>query len=397
MASALMWVVLALSPAGASAQHGDAGREAIARYGCTSCHEVPGIAQDAETSCVGCHQQVVRRSRGMGAGPRVTHYLSAPDLARVTHRLDREYLVRFLMDPHDVRPRLEETMPRLPVTEEDARAMVGYLERVAPPRPRIESAPAPSASRLAAGEQAFRTSGCPACHSFGNYDPGFEMPADALRALGDAPRHAPNLRFVRDRMDPDVALAWIRDPRRIDPATHLEPPDVTAGEALAIRDFLYLGVPGAAAGVPDAPRASTLEPLDRPVRFAEVRRIFGRSCIHCHAHSDDGGTATSLGYDPVALDLSSYDGVLAGARRPDGTRVSLIDSADGEVPILLARLLRRHGEAPRDVVPPGGDTLIRAMRPQRDRDLPGMPLGLPPLPERDLRVVATWIAQGAPR
>ena len=382
----------------AAAQDAEAGRVAIERYGCLQCHAVPGLEADASTTCVGCHQDVARRARGgLAAGPRVTHYLSAPNLSRVTHRLDREYLVRFLMDPHDVRPRIEETMPRLPVTEEDARDIVAYLAHVAPAAPPVEPSPAPSASRVTRGEQEFRTSGCPACHSFGNYDPGFEMPPDALRALGEGPRRAPNLRFVRDRMDPDVALAWIRDPRRIDPATHMDPPDVTADEALAIRDFLYLGSPGAAAPVEAAPTASSIRPLDRPVRFAEVRRIFGRSCIHCHAHADDGASTTALGFDSVALDLSSYEGVMAGARRPDGTRVSLIEAVDGGAPPLLARLLRRHAEAPRDVVPHRRDTLIRAVRPHRPRDRAGMPLGLPPVPESDLRIVATWIARGAPR
>src|SRR5690606_36904256 len=136
------------------------------------------------------------------------------------------------------------------------------------------------------------------CHSFGNFDPGFEVPADALRALGDRAHHAPNLRFVRERMDPDVALAWIRNPRAVDPHTRMDPPDLTADQALAIRDFLYLASPGAPAPVPDVPRAASLRPLDRTVRWAEVRRIFGRSCIHCHAHAEDGSTTGALGFAP---------------------------------------------------------------------------------------------------
>ena len=397
IASACALAAVAVIPR-AHAQDAAAGREAIERYGCVQCHSVPGLEADASTSCVGCHQNVARRARGgLAAGPRVTHYLVTPDLSRVTHRLESEYLVRFLMDPHDVRPRLPETMPRLPVTETDARNIVAYLEHVAPDRPAVPRSPAPSASRVARGEQELRTSGCLACHSFGNYDGGFEMPADALRALGEGPRQAPNLRFVRDRMDPDVALAWITDPRRIDPETHMDPPDVTAEEALAIRDFLYLGSPGAAAPVPATPTAASIRPLDRAVRFAEVRRIFGRSCIHCHAHADDGRSTSALGFDSVAIDLSSYEGVLRGALRPDGTRVSLIESGEGETPPLLARLLARHAEAPRDIVPHRRDTLIRAVRPHGPRGPAGMPLGLPPVPESDLRVIVTWIAQGAPR
>ncbi len=398
MTARLLLLTLLLAPAAARAQDADAGRAAIERYGCTSCHEVPGLGQRTETSCVGCHQEVARRPRsGFGARPHVEHYLRAPSLEHVTSRLSRDYLVRFLVDPHDVRPRLEETMPRLPVTERDARDIVAYLERVAPARPAVARSPAPDPSRVAEGAEAFRNAGCAACHSFGNFDPGFEVPAETVRALGEQARHAPNLRFVRERMHPDVALAWIRDPRAVDPHTLMDRPGVTAEQALAIRDFLYLASPGAPAPVPDVPRAASLRPLDRAVGWADVRRIFGRSCIHCHAHADDGSSAGALGFEPVALDLSTYEGVLAGVRAPDGSRRSVLEPAEDGTPPLLARLLRRHAEAGRDVVPHRRDTLIRAVRPHADTGPAGMPLGLPPVPEPDLRVLATWIARGAPR
>lgn len=392
-------VAAALASSGAArAQDADRGREAIGRYGCAGCHEIPGFAADAEQGCVSCHQQVRRGPRSaFSAGPHVEHFVTTPSLAHVTQRLSNDYLVRFLMDPHDVRPRLEETMPRLPVEERDARDIVAYLAREAPGSPDVPAAPAVDASRVARGEQVFRNSGCPACHAFGNYDAGYSMPPDALRALGDAARLAPNLRFVRDRLEPDVALAWIRDPRSIDPGAHMEDPELSDADSLAVRDFLYLGAPGAPAPLPSTPTAASLEPLGRRVRFAEVRRLFGRSCIHCHSHADDASAATSLGFREVALDLSSWEGVHAGALRPDGTRQSVLTAPGGGTPPLLARLLRRHAEAPRDVVPWGRDTLIRAVRPRRVEHEVGMPLGLPPLSVEDLRVIATWIAQGAPR
>jgi cytochrome c2 len=388
---------LCLSPAAARAQ--SEGRRAIQRYGCANCHAVEGVQASAGASCVGCHQRVLAAPRsGVGRAPTVRHYLHAPDLRRVTHRLREDYLVRFLQDPHDVRPRLEETMPRLPVTEADARLIAQFLRTSAGPAS-VPSAPAPSPTNVERGRQVFRDAGCAVCHELGNLDLGVRIPPEALAGMGRPAYEAPNLRFARDRLDPDVALAWILDPRSLDPGTQMPNPQLSRADAVAVRDFILLADPGRPASQAPPPSAGSLAPVTRRVRFAEVRRIFQRSCIHCHAHTSGHETASAFGFAPGQLDLSTLEGVRAGTRLPDGSHRSVLaPDASGTAPLLL-RLLRRHAEAVRDVTAPRRDSLapVRRERPRGDEPAAevGMPIGLPPVSTEDLRLIATWIAQGA--
>lgn len=393
--AALAGLALLVMPARGWAQQN--GRATVARFGCAHCHSIPGFAADPATGCVACHDALERRPEtGLHRAARARHFLEVPDLAVSAARLREDYIVRFLQNPHDVRPHLEESMPRLPVTERDARAIAAYLKAHARPV-HVVAAPAPDRSRVERGRAVFRRAGCNICHTFGNADTGEDVPEAARLALRAGVRMAPNLRFVRDRMDPAVALAWISRPEAIDPHTHMPDAHLSQGDALAVRDFLYLADPGPPAPVRQVPRAADLAPSKRRIRFADVRRIFGRSCIHCHAHTTATGVATSLGFAPSALDLSTYEGVMAGAKRPDGTRVSIVQPRGARPPLLLARLLQRHREALRDDVPAGEDPLDPVFPEKADDGPVGMPLGLPPLPVSDLRIIATWLAEGAPR
>lgn len=382
-----------LDPAGALADD-EQGREAFERYGCASCHEVEGVVIARGQSCVGCHRRVVdARRSGLGRAPRVEHYVDVPDLRGATRRLRAEYLVGYLQDPHDVRPRLEETMPRLPVTAEDARLIVAFL-RSSAGEVDVPASPPPALANVRRGEEVFIAAGCAVCHEFGNRDLGFELPPEALPGLARPALEAPNLRFVRDRMTPDMALAWLLDPAGVDPDTQMPNPGLSPEDALALRDFLHLGDVGEAAPRPARPSVESLAPLPRRVRYADVRPIFQSSCVHCHAHSD-GRAASAFGFEPSSLDLSSAAGVRAGVLHADGRRRSILEPDAAGLSPLMARLLRRHEEAGRDFVAPRADPMLPPLG-GRAGLAPGMPLGLPPLGRDSLRLVAGWIAAGAP-
>lgn len=382
---ALVVVIASLDPRATFAQD---GRQAMRRYGCAACHQVEGITVDRRRSCVGCHERIARRQRRRGRAPSVRHYVHVPDLDTAGRRLREDYLVSFLQDPHDVRPRLEETMPRLPVTEADALVIARFLRRRAP---RVAAGPAPDSSNVAAGRAVFERVGCATCHELGNIDFGLHLPPEALMGLGQAAYEAPNLRYVRDRMDADVALAWIIDPQSIDPDAQMPATNLSREDALLVRDFLWFADPGPPARVTAA--SVDLRPLDRRVSFAEVRRIFDGSCIHCHAHTD-GRSASAMGFEPSSLDLSSLEGVRAGVLFPDGTHRSILEPDESGLPPLVHRLMRRHEEAGRDITTPRHDPLTPVVRPRPD-GVVGMPLGLPPVDGDDIRLIATWIAQGA--
>ncbi|MEZ4337075.1 MAG: hypothetical protein R3B82_10640 [Sandaracinaceae bacterium] len=379
----LLGLACVLASAPASAQD---ARAVARRYGCASCHAVEGVRVSHGQSCTGCHQAIIERQRGRGRAPAVRHYVSVPDLRVAGSRLREDYLVSFLQDPHDVRPRLEETMPRLPVTEADARILARWLRRDAPAVP---PGPAPSRANAEAGRAVYARVGCATCHELGNLDFGVHLPPEALMGLGRAAFEAPNLRHVRERLDPDVALAWIEGPRSVSPHTQMPETELSHADAILVRDFLWFADPGA-----PAPRAEPnldLTPLSRPVAFGEIRRIFDRSCIHCHAHTD-GQSASALGFEPSSLDLSSEEGVRAGVLLPDGSRRSIVEPDATGVAPLLYRLMRRHEEAARDMTAPRADPLDPVRRVRPDEPV-GMPLGLPPVDASDIRRIATWLAQ----
>jgi len=386
-------------PTAARADDVARGRAAIARFGCVRCHAVPGFSADIATGCTACHLDLAKRpARSVARRRPITHFVQVPSLVSATRRLRPEWMVGYLADPHDVRPHLEESMPRLPVSAADARAIVAYLEASAPTAHSVVAthAPAPNPARAAHGREVFAQAGCPSCHTFGNVD--FETGAteEFYRAMRSEALLAPNLRFARERLDPATLLAWITDPSSVDPDTRMPRPTLSPDDALAVRDFLLFGEAGAPAPPPAPPTMADLASLGRPVRFGEVRRIFARSCVHCHAKTS-GSAAAGLGFAPVALTLSTYEGVQAGTLLPDGTRRSVLEAPPGGTPLLLARLLRRHDEAARDDAGPYHDAMTAAVPPAPANAPVGMPLGLPPVPVDDLRVIATWIAQGAPR
>jgi cytochrome c2 len=126
MTHALLLVLLALTPvallscgredtAGArTVQGGDAGRgrTAILRHGCGACHVIPGI----------------RTARGI-VGPALTDFSRRPYIAGVLLH-DTLNLLRWLQDPPAIAPGT--VMPRLGVSEDEARDIAAYLYRPEP-------------------------------------------------------------------------------------------------------------------------------------------------------------------------------------------------------------------------------------------------------------------------
>lgn len=84
-----------------------AGKQAIARYGCTSCHAIPGLS-----------------SYGANVGPPLANMGARAYVAGVVANTP-ENLVRWLQDPLAIAPRT--AMPRLGITEREARDMAAYL------------------------------------------------------------------------------------------------------------------------------------------------------------------------------------------------------------------------------------------------------------------------------
>ena len=345
---------------------------------CYRCHEVPGAtaAVSRLDSCADCHAWIrevasspAKREKAMGVFPlweryerNTRSYLAVPPLDAAMARLDPDWVGDYLADPHDLRPGMSETMPRFALSEAQRAALVADFAAAAVAVP---ATPAPDPAHVDEGLALLSAKACTTCHAFGA----------AVPALVQS--HAPDLAHARSRLSPDMAVAWMRNPQAISPGATMPAMGLSEAEAVSIRYALWLADPAwtEAPALGPAPRAAT-----RPVTYAELEeKVFGKIRVHCHMDPAQNqgragpGNAGGFGYAATGIELQTMDGVRAVADK------------------LPRVLLDRRAEAHRDVVSAGQRPAALA-RPER----PGMPLGLPPIPDEDIALVLAWIDQGMP-
>ena len=395
-----------------------AGTEALERHECNRCHEIDEVEPAGRSDhCVNCHVWL----DGLEPGDRhyellssrygepvlqryqrnIFHYREVPVLSAVARRLDPKWIDTFLQEPWDLRPALEETMPRLNLPEADRRAIVRYFAAIAGVADPYERAARghgerPSDAAIAEGKAIFLGRGCVSCHTYGNLDTGKD--AESLLAGGMPARMAPNLRFAKDRMHRDVMVAWIEDPALLREGTPMPDMGLTHEEAERVADFLIWGDPEldpTPALQPPIPPA----PLDRPVGWAEVKeKVLGRICVHCHmnAHERDRGPGHEggFGWPGSELAMRTYEALVHGALdRATGERYSVLEPREeGRLPPLIEVMLDRRVEELRDRV----EVFEDHERPAYPDSAPGMPMGLPSIPDEEVALVRAWIAGGCP-
>lgn len=367
----------------ADADPGTPSTEAVAALtegNCNLCHAVPGVpAASRDESCTACHLWIrstaadpARRAKAMEFFPlweryehNVASYLAVPSLDAAMVRLEPAWVASWLADPHDIRPNLDEGMPAFALSKTAIEAIAAEFGRRQVPVPKTSK---PSKKNIDAGRARFLTSGCAACHGFG---------ADVLPAPGIP--GAPDLAHTRARMAPDRVVAWIQDPRSIAPSATMPSFGIKAEDAVLIRDYLFLADPG---WIEPAAVSPPPEPTTTAVSWDQVEaRVFGKICAHCHMDpslpQNQGrrgpGNAGGFGYPETGIALQSPAQICAV-----GDRVG-------------PALLQRREEARRDQVRPGEKPISLTRDPK-----PGMPLGLPPLPDEDIALVLGWIQQGCP-
>jgi cytochrome c2 len=414
-------------PAEARAEVIRDGRAAIERLQCNRCHTIDDIeASSRPTHCVSCHQWLngleptdatyTKLAGRYGAHVmeryqrNIVHYLDAPNLTRIAARLEPAWIETYIKNPHDLRPLMEETMVRSQVSPADARLIARYFAAVAethdPAGQHTARAPAaaavqPSAERIEAGRGLFMRRGCNLCHTVGNVDTG-KTREDLLR-MGTIARLAPNLRFTRERMRPELAAAWILDPQRFHPDTTMPVTNLTPDEAEQVRDFLF-AVDPRLGPTPPVPELVLPPAVTRPVSWAEVKEsTLGRICVHCHMndHERDNGPGNQGGYGwpGVGLRMRTYETLVSGQRvrgaAPDSERVSVFLPREpgGSIPLLLEVMLLRRVEERRDRVEAFADY---ELPPDHGSEHLGMPMGLPSIPDEELALLRAWIEQGCP-
>jgi len=199
---------------------GDArhGRELMIEFECTRCHALAALdTPPHEKACTGCHSDIVRSSVA-GTPAQIARWKSnvaeladVPSLESAGSRLRRDWIRGFLLKPHDLRPNLVPTMPRLALSESEALDVATYLSPLDSPS---ESDPLSDANadrgRVLAGAM-----GCSACHRFTGAArfSGSLLPTDMRIAdLPRATRLAPDLRYTRDRFRKRALAEWLEHP-----------------------------------------------------------------------------------------------------------------------------------------------------------------------------------------
>ncbi|WP_437688164.1 c-type cytochrome [Sorangium sp. So ce176] len=384
---------IAAAPAAiAAAPAGDPerGQRLVAEHQCNRCHDGTGHAPaPRDAHCVQCHQDIAagRFQAPAAAMKRWNENLvllrDVPSLAAAGDRLRRDWIRGFLLEPHDVRPRLHATMPRLALGPEQVSDIAAYLTRDRRERPSV-SLEGASAAR---GRALYEAKGCGTCHAFtGVTGVTAVAPVKAMeKETRAAVALAPDLRVARDRIEPADLVAWVLDPGAIKPGTPMPQVPMSPAEARDIAAFVMTE--------PLAPRAPASAPerlpvLSRRVTYEEVdRRVFRVTCRHCHSEPDyalgDGGPGNTggFGFKARGLNLAAYEGIAAGYVDDQGERRSVFARGPGGVPRLVAALLSRQAEEAGRADP--------AVR--------GMPLGLPALGAEEIQLVESWIAQGRPQ
>ncbi len=383
---ALALLVCASAPA-AGADDVAAGKALVERLECNRCHEVPGIpAPPQAKDCVRCHQDI--QAGKFDAPPEamklwqkhIVDFLVAPSLATAGRRLERDWIVRFLQKPHDVRPQLSTTMPRLPLTAVQAGHIASYLTSFGRDRATVAAG-----GDAANGRKLMDANKCGTCHVFSG--------VAVLKTGGDGPNKAPtaamklatDLRFTRDRLSAAALVAWVKTPGGPGGSSLMPEFQLTDGQRRDIAAYI-LTTPLPA--MPKVRIPKRLPILKRRVRFAEVaEKVLHHTCWHCHADADyargDGGPGNTggFGFPARQVNLATYGAVLSGGVNKAGQRESLFArDADG-VPRLVAVLMARHAEVAGRPVP----------------EISGMPMGLPPVALKNIQLIETWIAQGRPQ
>lgn len=369
-----------------TAGNAERGKQLVAEFECHRCHEGTGLAAPKlDQDCVRCHEQIATDKFKASPAklaqwkPHIMPYRDVPSLSSMGGRLRPAWVMEYLLHPHDLRPNLAQTMPRLKLSTEQARDIATYLTAAADP-PAVAEVRR-DAAHIAHGKQLMVERGCVGCHEMSGA--GFSAPAKTdpvARTLG----LAPDLRFARRRAEPSAILRWLLDPTKVKhdsamPSLQLGPDD--ARDLAAFVSFSELET------LPVPPPVQRLPVLERKVGFEEVnQRVFAVTCRHCHTNPDtangDGGPGNTggFGFKARKIDFSSYEGIQSGGIDASGQRVSLFTKTSEGLPLLVAALIARVREDQRVV----------------SDEVRGMPLGLPALSPEQIQLVESWVEQGRP-
>ena len=292
------------------------GKHPVDKFGCTSCHEGQGPALNsvnqahgdvefwdhpllsgvkAQSRCIGCHRDVsqlagtdtLKRGEYLfeQLGCHGCHLVQGydnldqvgPNLKRAAAKLDPQWIVNWVHNPYEFRPRTK--MPNFLLTEEQSTAVAAYIWHQSKDDAASWTAAHPDPGGIAPGDpalvekgkQLFDSVGCRACHAI-----GADEVASPLGAIKDV---APNLSRVGEKASPRFIYWWIKNPRDYSPNTRMPNLRLSDDEARAIASYLV------SLAQPAKPSIQvTAEKLDDPQLVDEGKSLVRKyGCFGCHA------------------------------------------------------------------------------------------------------------------
>lgn len=251
-------------------------RGARAQSSCASCHldvqrleDAPLLAQGQrlfeQVGCTGCHLV-----KGYEDIPKV-----GPSLRRISAKADPSWMVRWIENPHNYRPRTR--MPNFSFKEDEAVAIGAFLWSLSKEEGEkwLEGHPAPAGLRESDKEMATKgknlveTIGCKGCHGFAD--------GEVSTVLGKEKEIIPNLKNIAAKVGPRWTFYWLKNPRDFSPATRMPSLRLSDQEAVAITDYLMTlgGKSEAIAGIEEK-----LNDPKNAKRGEGLARKYG--CFGCH-------------------------------------------------------------------------------------------------------------------
>jgi mono/diheme cytochrome c family protein len=214
---------------------------------CIKCHagvqHLPGAETIArgehifeELGCHGCHltegYEELAKEGGVSA--------IGPSLRRIGAKVNRGWLVRWIRNPHEFRPRTR--MPNFLFDEAQAEAIAAYILSTSqePSEAWLESHPAvpvtSGSEQVARGKELVDSLGCRACHAL--------APDEVAGQVGANKDVAPNLSRIAEKTTSRWIYHWVRDPRGYSNIARMPNLRLSDEEARAVAAYLAtLGEP----------------------------------------------------------------------------------------------------------------------------------------------------------
>lgn len=240
-----------------------------------------------ESRCITCHLV-----EGKGNG-------SAPELSGIASKVNRDWLIAFLRDPHAFQP--DTVMPRYAFEHQDLLDLSQYMmeEFIDPSAPTSAGQPYRTALReIERGETVYSKYGCGGCHGLKGQAEGPRIGPE-LTGIGDKPVGLLDFGQRTDlpRALPDWLAAKLLDPRSFRPGLKMPAFDFTPEEVQAVVTALLAA---SSSLQPNAYRvAATQSEYTPPGRFGRIVKRY--RCQSCHLIQ---GAGTDIATAPLTYEGS---------------------------------------------------------------------------------------------